>query len=122
MKLRAFCLHVSCGESWVDGSKAGPLAGLVGVRFSESGISLLSLAQASWKLNPVQTMWVEMWIETAKALPEKTPELEARIEFYEAWIKRLEDIDPWTKEMRASIRKFALEGDDTVMRTLAKKE
>ena len=49
-------------------------------------------------------------------------ELEAKIEFYEAWIARLEEIDPWTKEMRGNIRKFALEGDDTLLRTLAKKD
>ncbi|NIP34890.1 MAG: hypothetical protein GWN18_08115 [Thermoplasmata archaeon] len=76
----------------------------------------------SWKLNPIQTMWAEMWVETAKAIPDKTPELEAKIEFYEAWIARLEEIDPWTKEMRGNIRAFALEGDDTVLRTLAKKD
>ncbi len=76
----------------------------------------------SWKLNPVQTMWAEMWMETARAIPDKTPELEAKIKFYEAWIERLEEIDPWTKDMRTNIRKFALEGDDTVMRTLAKKD
>jgi hypothetical protein len=76
----------------------------------------------SWKLNPVQTMWAEMWVETAKAIPDKTPELEAKIKFYEAWIARLEEIDPWTKEMRGLIEKFALEGDDTVLRTLARKE
>lgn len=76
----------------------------------------------SWKLNPVQTMWAEMWIETARAIPDKTPELEAKIAFYEAWIARLEEIDPWTKEMRTNIIKFALEGDDTVMRTIAKKD
>ena len=76
----------------------------------------------SWKLNPVQTMWVEMWIETARSLPDKTPELEAKIASYEAWIARLEEIDPWTKEMRGNIMKFALEGDDTVLRTLAKKD
>ncbi len=74
----------------------------------------------SWKLNPVQTMWAEMWIETAKALENKTPELEAKIKFFEAWIARLEEIDPWTKEMRGLVEKFALEGDDTVLRTLAK--
>ncbi len=74
----------------------------------------------SWKLNPVQTMWAEMWIETAKAMENKTPELEAKIKFFEAWIARLEEIDPWTKEMRGLVKKFALEGDDTVLRTLAK--
>lgn len=74
----------------------------------------------SWKLNPVQTMWAEMWIETAKAIEPKTPGLEAKIEFFEAWIARCEEIDPWTKEMRQLTRKFALEGDDTVLRTLNK--
>lgn len=76
----------------------------------------------SWKLNPIQTMWAEMWVETARAIPDRTPELEAKIEFYEAWIRRLEQIDPWTREMRGNIRAFALEGDDTVLRTLAKKD
>lgn len=76
----------------------------------------------SWKLNPVQTMWAEMWIETARAIPDKTPELEAKIKFYEAWIARLEQIDPWTREMRELIHRFALEGDDTVLRTLNKRE
>ncbi len=76
----------------------------------------------SWKLNPIQTLWAEMWVETAKALPDKTPELEAKIRLYEAWIARLESIDPWTREMRDLISKFALEGDDTVLKTLNKRE
>jgi hypothetical protein len=76
----------------------------------------------SWKMNPVFTQWVELWIEMAKTMPEKSPELEAKIKFFEEWVSRLEEIDPWTKEMREMTRAFVLEGDDTVMRTIARKE
>ena len=74
----------------------------------------------SWKMNPVFTQWTELWIEMAKTIPDKTPELEAKIKFFESWVARLEEIDPWTKEMRELTRKFVLEGDDTVMRAIAK--
>lgn len=74
----------------------------------------------SWKLNPVFTQWADLWIEMAKASPNKTPELEAKIKFFEEWVARCEEIDPWTKEMRQLTQKFALEGDDTVMRTIAR--
>ncbi|MCK4969121.1 MAG: hypothetical protein KAS77_01285 [Thermoplasmata archaeon] len=75
-----------------------------------------------WKMNPVFTQWVDLWIEMAKTIPDKTPELEAKIKFFESWVARLEEIDPWTKEMREMTRAFALEGDDTVLRTIAKKD
>lgn len=75
-----------------------------------------------WKMNPVFTQWVDLWIEMAKSLPDKTPELEAKINFFEKWVARLEEIDPWTKEMRELTRAFVLEGDDTVLRTVARKE
>ena len=75
-----------------------------------------------WKMNPVFTQWVELWIEMAKTLPDKSPELEAKIKFFEQWVARLEEIDPWTKEMRELTRAFVLEGDDTVLRTIARKE
>ena len=75
-----------------------------------------------WKMNPVFTQWAELWVEMAKSVPDKSPELEAKIEFFEKWVERLEEIDPWTKEMRGMTRAFALEGDDTVMRTIARKE
>ena len=76
----------------------------------------------SWKMNPVFTQWVDLWIEMAKTIPNKTPELEAKIKFFEKWVARLEEIDPWTKEMRELTRAFVLEGDDTVLRTVARKE
>ena len=75
-----------------------------------------------WKMNPVFTQWVDLWIEMAKSLPDKSPELEAKIKFFEQWVARLEEIDPWTKEMRELTRAFVLEGDDTVLRTVARKE
>jgi hypothetical protein len=75
-----------------------------------------------WKLNPVFTQWVELWIEMAKTIPDKTPELEAKIKFFEKWVARLEEIDPWTKEMRQMTRAFVLENDDAVLRTIARKE
>ena len=66
---------------------------------------------ASWKLMPLHMFWMDLWLETAKSLPNRTPELEEKIAFSEAWIKRLEEVDPWTAEMRRSIREFALRGD-----------
>jgi hypothetical protein len=73
----------------------------------------------SWKLNPVFTQWADLWIEMAKSVENKTPELEAKIEFFEEWVKRCEEIDPWTAEMRTLTRKFAIEKDDTVMKVFA---
>ena len=73
----------------------------------------------SWKLNPVFTQWADLWVEMAKSMENKTPELEAKINFFEAWVNRCQEIDPWTTEMRELTRKFALEKDDTVMKAFA---
>ena len=76
----------------------------------------------SWKLNPVHTMWADLWLEIAKNMEKRSPALEAKIEFFEKWVERCEEVDPWTKEMRTLTRKFALEGDDSVMRVFARNE
>ncbi len=77
---------------------------------------------ASWKLNPLHSMWVELWLEMAKSIEKKSPELEEKIKLYEAWISRCREIDPWAAEMKTLIRRFALEGDDTVMRVFARNQ
>ncbi len=74
----------------------------------------------SWKLNPVQTMWVELWVAAIKDMQPMTPVLKEKVEFYEKWIARLEEIDPWTKQMRSDLRKFVIDNDDTVLRTFGK--
>ena len=74
----------------------------------------------SWKLNPVHTMWVELWVAAIKDMQPMTPELKEKVEFYEKWIARLEEIDPWTKQMRSDLRKFVIDNDDTVLRTFGK--
>ena len=66
---------------------------------------------STWKLVPIQMFWMDLWLETAKSLPNRTPRLEEQIAFCEAWMKRLEEMDPWTAEMRRSVREFALKGD-----------
>ena len=76
----------------------------------------------AWKLNPIQISWAELWVETAKSLPNRTPELDKKIEFFEDWIARCQEVDPWAREMRELTYKFAMEGDDTVLRTLSKAE
>jgi hypothetical protein len=68
---------------------------------------------ASWKLMPMHLFWMDLWVATAKAQPNRTPELEKAIAFAESWMKRCEDTDPWTKEMRSIIVDFALKGDVT---------
>jgi len=66
---------------------------------------------SSWKLLPIHLFWMDLWVETARSLPNKTPELMEKIAFTEKWMKRIEETDPWTAEMRRSVREFALKGD-----------
>jgi hypothetical protein len=62
--------------------------------------------------------WMYLWVETAKALPNRTPELEDAIRFSEAWIARCKEIDPWTADMTTVIREFALKGDTTAIKQM----
>jgi hypothetical protein len=73
---------------------------------------------ASWKLMPLHMGWMYLWVETAKALPNRTPELEDAIRFSEAWIARCKEIDPWTADMTTVIREFALKGDTTAIKQM----
>jgi len=66
---------------------------------------------ATWKLQPIHLFWMDIWVATAKAQQNRTPELERTIAFAEAWMKRCEETDPWTKDMRSVIKDFALTGD-----------
>ncbi len=66
---------------------------------------------ASWKLLPMHMFWMDIWLATAKTQQNRTPELDRTIAFAEAWLRRCEDTDPYTKQMRATIRDFVLKGD-----------
>ena len=74
----------------------------------------------SWKLHPVFSQFADLWVEMAKSVENPSPELQAKIKFFEDWVARCQEFDPWTKEMRELTRRFAMEGDDTVTRSIAR--
>ena len=73
---------------------------------------------SSWKMLPLHLFWMDLWLETARSLPNRTPQLDEKIAFSEAWMRRLEEMDPWTAEMRRSVREFALKGDLTGVKAM----
>jgi len=77
------------------------------LRESGRGIFLMRTLMDKVEIEPSRKgTEVRLWLETAKSLPDRTPQLEEKIAFSEAWMKRLEETDPWTAEMRRSVREF----------------
>jgi hypothetical protein len=72
---------------------------------------------ASWKPNPVQSMWIELMVDMIREMAPENEALQEKAELYAKWLKNCEGTDPWYKKARNNIRKFAVDGDDSIFKS-----
>lgn len=60
----------------------------------------------SYKLQAKELVWLRLWIQTAKCIPNKSKELEEQIKFFEQWRKKVMDDDPNLKKEVENVERF----------------